>query len=138
MSSKPKRTYNQKSKQNISIFGYITADTLGDTNIIYGENPKVNLEVYSIAVNYFPDITAKVKVSLKIGEVPQITLSIKLKSKTEDNIFVAFCKDLIRLYKLDNTNISVFYKEGDKIVNKFVRSYNTQQRERLQFIDDTD
>ena len=141
MSSKPQRSCNRKPTQPLSIFGYISGDTLNDTKVIYGVNSKINLEVYSIAIIYFPDITPKsTKISLKVGDIPQITLSIKLKSRADESTFLAFCKELIKIYKLEHTNISLFYKINDTIVSKksvSIRQYTPQmQREHLQFIND--
>lgn len=139
----PRKAYTRKPQQSISIFGYITADTLGNNKITYGDNPVIQLELYSIAVKYFTDISGGVKVSLKNNEdetAPiQSTISLKLKSKTTQNIFMGFCNDFIKLYGLEQKNLLLFYKEDAEIIYRLVKTYKKPSIEqKLQFIDDED
>jgi hypothetical protein len=139
----PRKAYIRKPKTNLTIFGYITTDTLGSNNVIYGDNPAIQLELYSIAIKYFTDISVGVKVSLKINEdetAPiQTTINLKLKNKTTQDIFMGFCNDFIKLYGLEQKNLSLFYKEDTEIIYRFVKTYKKPPAEqKLRFIEDDD
>jgi hypothetical protein len=139
----PRKTYTHKPKNNLAIFGYITTDKLGSNDVIYGDNPAIQLELYSIAIKYFTDISGGVKVSLKNNEdetAPiQITINLKLKSKTTQDIFMGFCNDFIKLYGLEQKTLSLFYKEDTEIIYRLVKSYKKPPAEpKLRFIEDDD
>ena len=141
----PRKTYTRRPQQSISIFGYITADTLGNNKVVYGADANLlsELDLYSIAVKYF-EITGKVKINLKEdpSKPPQIYFKFRIKNEPSDHqaMFNAFIKEFIKLYKLEQSNIAVFYKKNDNIISKYTKTTPPttlpKDEQKLQFIDD--
>lgn len=143
----PRKAYTRRPQQAISIFGYITADTLGNNKISYGADANLlsELELYSIAIKYF-EITGKVKINLKEdpAKPSQIYFNFKIKNEPSDHpaIFNGFIKEFIKLYQLEQTNIAIFYKKDADIISKYTKTTpattlpNSEQK--LRFIPDDD
>lgn len=139
----------RQQKPSISIFGYITAEKLGDNKITYGADANLlsELELYSIAVKYF-EITGKAKINLKVNEddtrPPQIYFNFRIKNEPSDHqkMFNGFIKEFIKLYQLEQTNIAVFYKKDADVISKYTKTNPSttlpNNEQKLRFIEDDD